>query len=126
MDAKEFLAAQAAEPPRPGACCRIVDDWIYACRGYSALTTYGRDYTSDEEVGRWLAEPGGMAVAVNRVMRASGIEKTREPRAGDVALIVYAGLLRMAVHSGDAWISRDDSGFVAAPLSACWKAWRVN
>lgn len=126
MDVAEFLSAQSHEPPRPGACCRIVDEWILARRGYSALARYGRDYTTDEDVARWLEEPGGMAVAVNRVMRACGIAKTKEPRAGDVGLVVYSGLLRMAIHSGDAWISRDDKGFVAAPIEACWKAWRIE
>lgn len=126
MAVTEFLAAQTELPPRPGACCRIVDDWIYARLGYSALAKYGREYTTDVDVAVWLAEPGGMAVAVNRVMRACGIAKTKEPRAGDVGLVVYAGLLRMAIHSGKAWISRDEKGFVAAPLTAAIKAWRIE
>jgi hypothetical protein len=126
LEITEFIAAQAGTPPRPGACCRIVDDWIYARLGYSALARYGREYTTNDDVAKWLEEPGGLAVAVNRVMRACGIAKTREPRAGDVGLVAYAGLLRMAIHTGNAWISRDDKGFVAAPLTARLKAWRIE
>lgn len=126
MDVREFLKAEADNSPRPGACCRIVDDWIRAETGASALALYGRDYATDADVDEWLAEPGGLAIAVNRVMRAAGFQKTSVPHAGDVGLVIYAGLLRMAVHSGDAWISRDERGLVAAPLSAVWKAWRIK
>lgn len=126
MDVRDFLLAEANTPARPGACCRIVDDWIRVKTGESALARYGRDYATDADVAAWLAEPGGMAVAVNRVLRAAGLQKTSAPRAGDVGLVTYAGLLRMAIHSGDAWISRGDNGMVAAPLSAVWKAWRIE
>lgn len=126
MDVRAFLAAEASMPTRPGACCRIADDWVLAATGKSALATYGRDYVTDSDVEEWLAEPGGMAVAVNRVMRAAGFSKTKSPRAGDVGLVLYGGLLRLAVHSGDTWISRDENGLVGAPLQATWKAWRIE
>jgi len=126
MDVRDFLATEAQAAPRPGACCRIVDDWIMAKTGVSALAAYGRDYVTDDDVEAWLSEHGGLAVAVNRVMRMAGYRKTKHPRAGDVGLIVYAGSLRMAIHSGDAWISRDERGFVAAPLSTVLKSWRIE
>ncbi|BCH32644.1 hypothetical protein MesoLjLc_45740 [Mesorhizobium sp. L-8-10] len=125
MTIDEFIRAEAALPGYPGACCRMADKWVTRVTGFSALARFGRDFRTDEDVRAWLAEPGGLAVAVNRVMRAGGFAKTRDPQAGDVGLIVHAGRLCMAIHAGSVWVSRDDSGMIGAPLGAGWKAWRV-
>ncbi len=125
MTVEEFIRAEAELPPYPGACCRMVDNWIKHATGFSALSRIGRDFGTDEDVRNWLAEPGGLAVAVNRVMRAGGFDKTRIPSAGDIGLIVHGGRLCMAIHAGAAWVSRDENGMIGAPVGAVWKAWKV-
>lgn len=125
MTVHEFVRAEAELPAYPGACCRMVDKWIKHVTGFSALSRFGRDFETDDDVRRWLAEPGGLAVAVNRVMRAGGFNKTRSPASGDVGLIIHGGELCMAIHTGATWVSRGESGMIGAPLGAVWKAWKV-
>ena len=125
MMPEEFLRREAMLPTSPGSCCRMVDDWIRHVTGFSALSRFGRDFRTDEDVARWLAEPGGIAVAVNRVMRSVGFPKTTEPRKGDVGLVFHSGRLCMAIHAGKQWVSRDDSGLIGVPPANLWKAWRL-
>lgn len=127
MTPMEFVRLEASLPPYPGACCRMIDKWIRMNWGFSALTRFGRDFETDEDVARWLAEPGGIAVAVNRVMRVGGFAKTKEPMAGDVGLVVDEKRhLCMAIHVDTQWISRDEVGMIGTPLSRVWKAWEVS
>jgi hypothetical protein len=122
----EFVRREAALPPYPGACCRMVDKWIVETCGFSALARFGRDFHTDDDVMRWLAEPGGIAIAVNRVMRSAGFAKTREPVAGDVGLIVVSRRLVMAICAGGNWVGRDENGMICAPRDAFWKAWKIT
>lgn len=126
MTLDEFLRREASLPPYPGACCRMVDKWIREVTGFSALGRFGRDFHNDEDVRQWLAEPGGIAVAVNRVMRACGYQKTKEPQVGDVGLVVHRERLAMAIRGRDAWLGRDDAGMFCAASGAVWKAWRIR
>lgn len=122
----DFLRHEIERPPHPGACCRIVDRWITQRTGTSALLRFGRDYTSEEDVERWLHEPGGIVIAVNRVMRACDIKKTKAPQIGDVGLVLHKRRLCMAIKSAAGWISRDDAGMICVPDIALWKAWRID
>lgn len=127
----DFIRHEATLPPYPGACCRMVDKWIREVTGFSALSFFGRDFESDEDVERWLAEPGGIAVAVNRVMRKCGFPKTKEPIPGDVGLVVHGAItdvvpLRMAICTKRGWISRSEGGLSLTPLRNAWKAWRIH
>lgn len=104
----------------------MADRWFTLQMGFSALGRYGRDFGTDAEVDAWLAEPGGIAVAVNRVMRAAGTPRTPTPRLGDVGLALHAERLCMSVFDGRRWYSRDDRGMISMPARACWKAWRIG
>lgn len=126
MDVIEFLRLEASLPAYPGSCCKMVDKWIRRHWGFSALARFGRDFETEEEVARWLAEPGSIAVAVNRVMRAGGFAKTKTPISGDVGLIVKERRLCMAIHAGCQWVSRDENGMIGAPLGHVWKAWETS
>lgn len=119
-----FLRREAERAPYPGACCRMVDRWITERAGQSALARFGRDFETDEDVRRWLAEPGGIAVAVSRVMRACGYPKTDGPIAGDVGLAFTGGRLAMAIKTPAGWMGRGDEGLFLTPRH--WKAWRIG
>lgn len=122
---REFIAAELARPNYPGACCRIADNWVMTALCFSPLRKAGRDYVTEKDVEAWLAEPGGIAVAVNRVMRKSGFKKTANPQVGDVGLVFHKRRLAMAIRTPAGWLSRDDNGMFVAPLSATWKAWSI-
>jgi hypothetical protein len=104
----------------------MVDNWFLERCGFSALSRYGRDFDTEEDVQQWLAEPGGIAVAVNRVMRKAGFAKTKTPQAGDVGLVFHGARLCMALHVGTQWLSRSDAGLIGLPLGNVWKAWKVS
>ena len=126
MTPLEFIRLEASLPPYPGSCCRMIDKWIKMHWGFSALARFGRDFETDEDVERWLAEPGGLAVAVNRVLRTGGFAKTKEPILGDVGLVVKDRRLCMALHAGGQWVSRDENGMIGTQLAHVWKAWEVS
>lgn len=129
MTPAEFVGREAELPPYAGACCRMVDKWIVERCGFSALSRFGRDFDTDEDVRAWLSERGGIAVAVNRVMRAGGIRKTKTPQEGDVGLVFHARagepILCMAILVGNIWIVRDDVGLIGVAPDRLWKAWSL-
>jgi hypothetical protein len=122
----DFLRHETEREPHPGACCRIVDRWCLRRLGFSLLSRFGREYRTQEDVDRWLKEPGGIAIAVNRVMRANGIGKTKNPQVGDVGLVVHRARPCMAIKAPSGWISRDDDGFICVPDQLLLKAWRIE
>lgn len=125
MEVEEFVRSELAVS-YPGPCCRMVDRWIERRRGFSSLARFGRDFSSDADVTAWLGEPGGIAVAVNRVLRACGIRRTTEPVAGDIGLVfAQNGRFCLAIRGADMWFSRDENGLIGAPLDHVWKSWRL-
>lgn len=131
MTVEEFVALETARPPYSGACCVMADRWVEHRRGVSPLAIWGRPIRTDDDVRRWLDEPGGIAVAVNRVMRLSGFAKTKDPAAGDVGLVVSGDEidgrlpLTMAIKGRSGWYSRNSGGLMMMPHSAVWKAWAI-
>ncbi len=104
-------------------CASTVDRWVRARLGFSPFDRYGRRHHDEAEARAWLAEPGSIAVATNRIMRASGIRKTADPKPGDIGLILHEKRLCMAIFTGDLWIARAETGFVA--VRSAWKAWAI-
>lgn len=125
MEVSEFIRAEIQREPKPGACCRVADDWVRSVRGFSPLERFGRPIKTGEDVDQWLSEFGGIAVGVNRVMRTSGFKKTTSPSVGDVGLVAWAGSLFMAIRTPEGWFSRSDTGTTLAPPDAVWKSWRI-
>lgn len=123
MTPREFLMSELSRPIEPGLCCRMIDRWIFARTGRSALAVFGRDFQTDDDVKNWLAEPGGIVVAVNRVMRAAGFRRTREPTNGDVAIVRVRGDFAPAIMVNTVWIGRAETGMFAA--EKFWKSWRI-
>jgi hypothetical protein len=124
---QQFISAEMGKSFRWGEtdCATTADRWVRSMRGFSPMARFGRQHSGPQDAAQWLSEPGSIAVAVNRVMRAGGFRKTEEPQAGDVGLVFHAGKLCMAICAGDIWFSRDENGFIGAPLGSVWKAWKV-
>jgi hypothetical protein len=126
MNVKDFIAAEVEKPFRWGEtdCVSTAARWVQIHAGIDLLPAVGT-YSTAEEAERALSELGGLAVAVNRVMRKAGFQKAEAPQPGDIGLVVHAGKLCLAVHGGGFWFSHDEAGLIGAPLSAVWKAWSI-
>lgn len=128
MTLHEFLLNETQKPFCWGDtdCASTADRWVQHAVGVSPLERYGRVYFDRQSALSWLAEPGGFAVAVNRVMRRSGFRKTDNPQSGDIGLIIHDGLLMMAVLTPNGWFSRNEDGVVMRERQAMWKAWAIK
>lgn len=128
MDIADFISAEVQKPFRWGEtdCVSTANRWVENTTGLSPLDWVGRHYLNEFEAMQILQAHGGLALLVNRSMRAVGIVKTNDPHVGDVGLIIHLGKLCMAVHAGGFWFSHDQNGLIGAPLNAIWKAWRVR
>ena len=127
MTITEFVAAEVAKPFAWGDtdCASTADRWVQHVRGISPMAVYGRKHTNRDEALAWLAEPGGVSVAFNRIMRAAGFEKTTDPQPGDLGLVLFGPRACVAIHTGTIWFSRHEDGLVGAPLENVWKAWKI-
>ncbi|MBA3576177.1 MAG: hypothetical protein H0W39_00975 [Sphingomonas sp.] len=127
MTIDEYIAAEAEKPFAWGKtdCGITADRWMAVVLGRSPMQMFGRVHKDEAEAREVLASPGGLAIALNRVMRAGGLSKTDEPVTGDVGLIFHKQKLCVAIHAGKFWFSRDADGLIGAPLTAVWKAWKV-
>ena len=123
----DFVAAEARKPFAWGVtdCASMADRWVQLVRGFSPMALYGRHHANRQEAQAWLAEPGGIAIAFNRVMRAGGFKRTSEPKAGDLGLVIFDRRMCIAIHAGSIWFSRHEDGLVGAPLGNVWKAWAI-
>ncbi len=126
MYVKDFIAAEAEKPFRWGEtdCVSTAARWVLVHAGIDLSPAIGV-YETQEEASRAMSEVGGLAVAVDRVMRKAGFQKTEQPIPGDVGLGVHNGKLCVAVHGGDIWFSHDETGCIGAPLDTVWKAWSI-
>jgi len=126
MTVEEFIAAEAAKPFTWGEtdCASTASRWVEAVTGVNPVRQFRRVYTNEAEARAWLAEPGGIAVAMNRVMRAAGFAKTRTAQCGDVGLVMRDHRLCVSIFTGSLWFSRDASGLIGS--NAFWKAWSIR
>lgn len=122
-----FLLEEAAKPFRWGDtdCAATADRWVLAARGTSPLAIYGRTHRNYADADAWLAEPGGLAAAVPRVLRAAGLKRATDLRAGDVGLVRTADCLCVAIWTGAVWFSRDQTGLLGIPAACTRQAWSV-
>jgi|SRR5690606_10530830 len=127
MDIQDFIAAEAEKPFRWGEtdCVSTAARWLKIKTGKDFIPIIAA-YETAEDAERALSDFGGLAVAVNRVMRAAGFSKTEDPQPGDVGLVIHGGKLCVAVNSGRYWFSHDENGLIGAPLNAVWKAWSIG
>lgn len=124
MTLQSFLRAEAAKPFAwaTADCTAMCDRWVRLRRGASPVEA-GRIIYCDRDGAMKLLPR--LAAMMNRGMRRAGLEKTADPREGDVGLVLIEGRIGPAIHAGTHWITRHEDGFIAAPLHNVWKAWRI-
>lgn len=128
MNIADFVATEAEKPFRWGEtdCISTANRWVKSATGLSPLDWVGQLYSSENEAMKILETRGGLALLVNRSMRAIGTHKTNDPQSGDVGLIMHRGKLCMAIHTGEFWFSRDQNGLIGSPINSVWKAWSIQ
>lgn len=125
---REYIATEMRRPYQKGVtdCGGTIDRWVRLLSGVSPVSAFGRQLRNAEDAAEWLAVPQMFAVLINRAARAGGFRKTTTPIAGDVGLIFSdRGVMAPAIHAGDCWFTRHDTGALAVPLDRYWVAWSV-
>lgn len=125
---REYIAIEMERPYEKGVtdCGGTIDRWVQTMAGVSPVSAFGRQLRNAEDAAEWLVVPQMFAVLVNRAARAGGFKKTANPVPGDVGLIINEkGVMAPAIHAGDCWFSRHETGALAVPIDKFWKAWSV-
>ncbi|TIN83095.1 hypothetical protein [Mesorhizobium sp.] len=126
---RDYIAFEMERPYEKGVtdCGGTVDRWVRRLAGFSPISAANRQLRNAEDAAEWLSVPQAFAVLVNRVARAGGFKRTTAPIAGDVGLILNEkGVMAPAIHAGDFWFSRHETGALAVPNDKFWKAWRIE
>lgn len=110
-------------------CCTFLADWLVLC-GYPDPMADLRDrYRTEAEATALAAKPGLLRLAAPR-FRKIGLQPTKEPIDGDVAIIKRAtvdGLdATCAIRSTDRWITPLERGLMAYEGDEIMRAWRVQ
>ncbi|MBZ9888131.1 hypothetical protein LB559_09285 [Mesorhizobium sp. BR1-1-3] len=125
---REYIACEMTRPYEKGVtdCGGTIDRWVLRASGVSPVTAFGKQLRNATDAAEWLEVPQMFAVLVNRAARAGGFKKTAKPVPGDIGLIINEkGVLAPAIHAGDYWFTRHETGALAVPIEQFWKAWSV-
>lgn len=129
MTPESFLLALAAHPYRQGEndCARACAAWIKERTGVDVFAAYGRSYNA-ADAAKWLAEPGGLPIAMRKVLRTCGFAQTKKPRIGDIGVLANEAMAFAAIRGGTSWLWLSPSGglgSVDAGLVTPRFAWRL-
>lgn len=125
---RDYIAIEMERPYEKGVtdCGGTIDRWVQKMAGVSPVSAFGKQLRNAEDAAEWLVVPQMFVVLVNRAARAGGFKKTAHPIPGDVGLIINEkGVMAPAIHAGDCWFSRHETGALAVPIDKFWKAWSV-
>ena len=121
-----FVAAGAGVPFVFGrSCCALwVADWIAAERGMDPAADLRGTFRCHLGSLRLQRRSGGLADLVTGPMAAAGLERTDQPRAGDVGVVAISAGEIAGICLGDRWAMKTKEGIVIMP-AAVVKAWSV-
>lgn len=126
-----YLERIARQPWDPGNrdCCTFLADWCVAL-GYPDPMAFIRgSYASDEEALE-LIERRGLVRLATRGFESIGLERTKEPLTGDVAIIRRPtednANITGAIRSGERWITLMARGIVVDEGGKLLRAWRLE
>lgn len=125
---RAYISSEMERPYEKGVtdCGGTIDRWVTQASGVSPVTAFGKQLRNATDAAEWLEVPQMFAVLVNRAARAGGFKKTTNPVPGDIGLIINEkGVLAPAIHAGEFWFTRHETGALAVPIDKFWKAWSV-
>ncbi len=128
MTVDEFIRAEVSRPFAWGEtdCASTADRWVRLIAGFSPMAAYGRKHGGEDDARAWLQEPGGIAVAMNRVMRKAGFVKTKDPQPGDIGLLLLdRQTMAVAILGSRMWFAPAENGTHSRPPAHFWKAWKI-
>lgn len=123
-DLQRFLARYARQPFAFGRadCLLFLADWIIECRGFDVAEPWRGAYHGWFGAARIIHRAGGMGGLVGEAVAAFGIERTAEPRRGDIAVVRAAEGERGAIVLGAMVARHGDRRIVVQrlPIVAAW------
>lgn len=125
---REYIACEMERPYEKGVtdCAGTVDRWVIRLAGFSPVIALGKRLRNAEDAAELMSLHRSFVVLVSRVAAAGGFKKTKSPVVGDVGLIINEkGILCPAIHAGDCWFSRHETGALAVPLDKFLRAWSI-
>jgi hypothetical protein len=134
-DLDRFLAQRASAPfvYSETDCCVVMADWL-VLNGYPDALAEPRGRCRDEAAARRFVAPyGGLAAYIATQFANIGLQRTRDPARGDVALLrapVADRILGAICLGGDGpvwWMkTRDGAVLGPAPVLRAWKTGGAN
>ncbi len=116
---RDFLELCARRSFRLGThdCGLFLADWVRHVReGRDAAAPVRGAYASDAEL-KVLAGPLGLPRLFDRLLRAAGLKRTREPQFGDVAIVSAPGFApRGAIVGRNGFVLVGEEGVSRAPM----------
>jgi hypothetical protein len=126
MTLAEYVQAEAAKPFALGEndCAHFIARWALARTGRDGLAIFNglrRDIAAD------LVERKQLLRAVFQGCRSIGLERAREPAAGDIGVIRTIQRHRCAIRTDRGWVFREEAGIGSARAEDCHllMAWRT-
>ncbi len=132
MTLDQYLDRAARRPFAYGEhdCLLFLADWVREKRGVDPAEGLRGRYSGRLGALRLKLVHGGAAGLVASCVRLAGLERTSEPRAGDIgllfALVPGASMPQIvgAICAGERWVALAPSGLVASAAKPA-AAWRV-
>lgn len=119
-----FLAESAKVPFQWGErdCCLWLGDWIVFLGLPDPVAEFRGRYRTPLGAFRLLKKHGGVEGLVARQAERAGLERTENPKAGDVGVVRYGVEVGGAICTGPRWALLSDKGVssVKAEPLAVW------
>lgn len=121
-----FLRGAARQPFAVGTgdCALFVADWVQVATGRDGASELRGRYATPAEALA-LHGPRGLVGTVDRCARAVGLQRTRAPAVGDIAVIAALGELYCAIRTRRGWAVRADRAVMIVPSARVVAAWVV-
>ncbi|WP_085044336.1 DUF6950 family protein [Ensifer aridi] len=128
MNIAEYISDEMKKPFEPGKtdCANTADRWFMMRRGISAMEHFGRQVHNADDMEQWLSEPRAIIKGVKAVAVANNVPVTRDPKPGDIGIVIVDNRACIALYNGDAWWSRDEDGFIVTDDTYRFIAWSVG
>jgi hypothetical protein len=106
-------------------CIMCVASWVALARGVDYASDLRGTYHDEAGCIAVLKAGGGLPVIVARRMRAAGIERTADPRPGDIAVVRTCGVHAGAIRTDDRWIVKGSKGVYGIRDAQSAAVWRI-